>query len=88
MSEQNSVRARCQTDTEVASSLAPSTIDQGAPRSHPHAHRSRQRHWRPDFAIGLALSACGAMLLDGQDRRDTEHSQRTDPGAASAQAGR
>jgi hypothetical protein len=32
--------------TEVASSLAASTIDRGAPRSHPHAHRLWQPHRR------------------------------------------
>ena len=35
--------------TEVAPSLAPSTLDRGAPRSHPHADRSRQRD--PGIAV-------------------------------------
>ena len=44
---------------EIASSLAPSTLDRGAPRSHPHADRSRQRHWRP----GLTRRMPRSLLL-------------------------
>jgi hypothetical protein len=55
--------------TEVASSLAPSTIDRGASRSHPHAYRSRQRHRGPGMTRRrLALCACGRYAVHEHDR--------------------
>ena len=74
--------------TKVASSLAPSTIDRGAPCSHPHAHQFCQPHRRRGLIlpgrprrVRIATSSCSrwrfGSATPATPERRTPHERQT-----------